>query len=161
MKLKMWVDLAEISASIAVVISLVVLIFQIRESNELRQYEAGIRTAEWDSRVFIESNHLSKILAKIKEVDGIDPYITDYANRYGLTLEEVGIWTRWLALTWSGMAEEYDRYGPNDDLASAIERLASYRDQELWLEGHILEGRLGPYSDEFRSYVRQVLELDN
>ena len=72
MKLKIWVDVAEITASLAVVATLGLLVVQISQSNEIEQRQSALRQAQWDAEMFLLSDELPSILAKIKAVDGYD-----------------------------------------------------------------------------------------
>ena len=72
MKLKIWVDIAEITASLAVVATLGLLVVQISQSNDIEQRQSVLRQAQWDAEMFLLSDELPNILSKIKAVDGHD-----------------------------------------------------------------------------------------
>ena len=154
MKLKLWVDVAEIIASVAVVITLVILIFQIREGNEIERVEAGLRQAQWDAQMFLMSNELPDILAKIKEVDGND--MQPLMERYNLTYAEAATWNRWLTLMWRGIGIDFYRNGPSEGLARGIRNTATWPDQKLYIQGAFNE-EASFYGPEFSAYVREQL----
>ena len=86
MKLKGWANLAEITASVAVVVSLIILIVQMKESNDIERAQSLFRVAYWDAQLFIMSEELPQAMAKIKAVDGNDMQM--YMDRYDLSYEQ-------------------------------------------------------------------------
>lgn len=53
MRLRLWVDIAEITASVAVVVTLILLIFQMRESDERERFDLSIEEASvWNRWLF-------------------------------------------------------------------------------------------------------------
>ena len=77
MKLRLWVDIAEITASVAVVVTLLLLVFQIRESDEQERIQNAIRMAQWDAQMFLQSDHLPVIAAKIEAARNPD-FVSDF-----------------------------------------------------------------------------------
>ena len=152
--MKLWVDVAEIIASVAVVITLVILIVQIREGNEIERAEAGLRQAQWDAQMFLTSGELPKILAKIKDVDGND--MQPFMDRYNLTYAEAATWNRWLTLMWRGIEIDFYRNGPSEALAQGIRNTAMWADQSLYIQGAFHEDNRF-YAPEFSAYVREQL----
>lgn len=130
MKLRLWVDIAEITASVAVVVTLLLLVFQIRESDEQERIQNAIRMAQWDAQMFLQSDQLPLIAAKIEAVGNPD-FLSDFRKRYELSVEEAGIWNRWLYLMWKSIEAEYLSMGPSDQLAKRIRLVAAYEDQRL------------------------------
>ena len=130
MKLRLWVDIAEITASVAVVVTLVLLIFQMRESDEQERVQNSVRMAQWDAEMFLKSAQLPVIAAKIEETRNPE-FLMEFRKRYGLSAEEAGVWNRWLYLLWKSLEAEYLSTGPNEQLAQRIRLSASYEDQRL------------------------------
>lgn len=153
MRLKLWVGVAEITASLAVVATLVILIVQIKESNDIEQAQAALRQAQWDAQLFLVSDQLPNILAKIKDVDGHD--LQPWMDQYDLSYAEAASWNRWLNLMWRGMEVDYLLMGSNDQLDQFIRGSASWPDQRLYIQGAFYPGTPF-YSVEFSDYVREL-----
>ena len=130
MRLRLWVDIAEIAASIAVVLSLLLLVFQIRESDEIERVQNSVRMAQWDAQMFLLSDRLPAIAAKIEAIKNPD-FMQPFREQFELSIEEAGIWNRWLYLVWKGFEAEYLLTGPSDHLAEQIRYSANYEDQRL------------------------------
>lgn len=153
MKLKLWVDVAEITASLAVVATLVILIVQINESNEIERAQAGLRQAHWDAQMFLMSDELPNILAKIKDVDGYD--LQPWMERYDLSYAEAASWNRWLTLLWRGMEVDFQLLGPNEQLDQLIRLSANWPDQQLYMQGAFHQ-ETQFFSEDFADYVREL-----
>lgn len=155
MKLRLWVDIAEITASIAVVATLLILFFQIQESNEIEKRQSALRQAQWDAQMFLTSERLPEILTKIKTVDGEE--LTPWMERYDLDYEEAAIWNRWLTLMWRGLEADYLLIGPSDSLEENIRLSTPWPDQKLFLAGALYPDN--PFFDpDFTIYVNRILE---
>ena len=80
MKLQQWAHLAEIGASVGVIVTLLLLLQEVRGNTAAIERQASLdRTTAWTAP-FFPSSDLPDILAKIKAVDGVEP-----ANRRLLT----------------------------------------------------------------------------
>lgn len=156
MRLKFWVDVAEITASLAVVATLVILILQIKESNDIEQAQAGLRQAQWDAQLFLTSGELPQILAKIKDVDGYD--LQPWIERYDLSYAEAASWNRWLTLLWRGMEIDFLLLGPNARLDQTIRQAAHWPDQQLYLQGAFFPGT-PLFNKDFAAYVREITDV--
>lgn len=156
MKLHTWVNLAEIASGIGVIIGLFFLAIQIRESTALQRTESRIRGADWDSRIFIESEVLGATLAKIKQVDGIEPPIQVLMDRYGLSYQEAATWSRYMYLGWESLAATFEQHGPSEHLAETILFQASWPDQQLYLDSHAYPDTEHVLDPEFWAYVEAV-----
>jgi len=156
MKLDTWVNLTEIASGIGVIVSLFFLATRIRESTELQRTESRIRSAEWDSRILIESAVLGETLAKIKSVDGVEPPLQAYMDRYGLTYRQAAAWGRYQYLNWESLAATFNQHGPSEQLASTIRSLASWPDQQMFLATHNYPDTEHTLDPEFWAYVERV-----
>ena len=150
MKLKIWVDVAEITASLAVVATLGLLVVQLSQSNEIEQRQSALRQAQWDAEMFLLSDELPSILAKIKAVDGYD--LEPWMEKYELSYAEAASWNRWLTLMWRGWELDYTMNGPSKTLEQAIRNTASYPDQQLFIQGAFFPGA-NFFSNQFTDYV--------
>lgn len=72
MKIEKVSSWAELLASIAVVVTLVVLVFEVRSTNVALERQAAMDRAAALTAPFLDHPMLSDILAKIKAVDGSD-----------------------------------------------------------------------------------------
>jgi len=150
MKLKIWVDIAEITASLAVVATLGLLVIQISQSNDIEQRQSALRQAQWDAEMFLLSDELPSILSKIKAVDGHD--LQTWMERYELSYAEAASWNRWLTLMWRGWELDYMMNGPSKKLEQAIRNITNWPDQQLYMQGAFFSGT--PFfSDQFTDYV--------
>ena len=150
MKLKIWVDIAEITASLAVVATLGLLVVQISQGNEIEQRQSALRQAQWDAEMFLLSNELPSILSKIKAVDGYD--LQPWMERYELSYAEAASWNRWLTLMWRGWELDFMMNGPSKKLEQAIRDTANWPDQQLYIQGTFYPGSQF-FSDQFTDYV--------
>ena len=156
MKLRLWVDIAEITASIAVVVSLLLLVFQIRESDEIKRVQNSVRMAQWDAQMFLLSDRLPTIAAKIESIENPD-FMQPFREHFELSIEEAGIWNRWLFLIWKGIEAEYLLTGPSDQLAERIRLSANYEDQRLSMIPIIRPGNPN-FDDGFAKYVSGLID---
>lgn len=154
MKLRLWVDIAEITASIAVVVTLVLLILQMRESDALERVQNSVRMAQWDAQVFVQSDQLPIIAAKIETARNHD-YLVEFRKRYDLSVEEAGIWNRWLLLLWKGLEAEFLSTGPSERLADRIRAMAAYEDQRMLILPWVTSSNV-LFVDEFSKYVDRL-----
>jgi len=156
MKLRFWVDLAEITSSVAVVVTLLLLVSQIRESDKLEQVQNSVRMAQWDVEMFLQSDQLPAIAAKIEAARNPD-FMIEFRKRYDLSIEEAGIWNRWLYLLWKSFEAEYLSTGPDDQLAKRIRLTAAYEDQRLVILP-LVTSKSPLFDEEFREYVGSLLD---
>ena len=151
-----WVDMAEITASLAVVVTIVILIAQIREANLIEQRESAIRAAEWDAAIFLQSDVLAEALSKIKAVDGIEEGIQDFMDRYDVNYEQAAAWNRYLILNWAGIQADYLYHGPSEELDQRIRSNLEWPDQRILIRP--LFGELGsPFHWDFNEHVLSLL----
>ncbi len=150
MKLDRAARWAEILANIGVIITLVVLIFQVRDNSRvLRSQSILSRSAAFTEPFFSESLAPS-VLAKIKAVDGAEPIVAAYMDRYNLTYEEGAVWSRHLLSLWSSLETEYALFGPSPGLSDRIRILLPFPDEQLWIEHG---GLVWLSTPEFQRYV--------
>ena len=155
MKLRLWVDVAEITASLAVVATLYLLIVQLSQGNEIEQRQSALRQAQWDAQMFLMSEELPKILSKIKAVDGYD--LQPMMDQYNLNYAEAATWNRWLTLMWRGMELDYHLNGPSARFDRVIRTTLSWPDQQAYVQGAFYS-ETPFFSKEFSDYVRRLAE---
>jgi hypothetical protein len=156
MKLRMWVDIAEITASVAVVVTLLLLIFQMRESDEQERVTNALRMVQWDAQMFLQSDQLPTISAKIEEVSNPD-FMGEFRKRYDLSIEEAALWNRWLYLLWKSLEAEFLLVGPSDELEERIRLSISYEDQQLVILPQ-LKSTNALFHERFKRYVNSLID---
>ena len=72
------------------VVTLLLLVFQIRESDELERIQISVRLAQWDAQIFVQSDRLPQIFAKIESVNNPD-FLGELRHEYDLSFEEAAI----------------------------------------------------------------------
>ena len=145
MKLRLWVDIAEIAASLAVVATLGLLVVQIGQSNDIEKRQSVLRQAQWDAQMFLLSDDLPNILSKIKAVDGYD--LQPFMEKYDLTYAEM----------WRGMELDYMINGPSEEFEQIIRNTASWPDQQLFVQGAFFPGSTF-FNRQFTDYVLSSIE---
>jgi hypothetical protein len=155
-KLAHW---AEIVSSFVVVITLIFLIHEVQRNTTALERQAEMdRAAAWTSP-FFEAPELASIMAKIKTVDGSDPFPEALVERYGLTYEEADLWSRLLWGEWLGIDADFEALGP-EEVEVAIRSALISKDNQLFWEtlGPLWEG------SDFGAYVDSIavaLETDS
>jgi hypothetical protein len=156
MKLRMWVDIAEITASVAVVVTLLLLILQMRESDERERVHNALRMAQWDAQMFLQSDQLPVISAKIEAARNPD-FMYEFRKRYDLSIQEAVVWNRWLFLLWKSLEAEYLSVGPSNELAERIRHAISYEDQQLVILSALTS--IDPlFHEKFKKYVNSLID---
>ena len=156
MKLRLWVDIAEITASVAVVVTLVLLVSQMRESDEQERIQNSLRLAQWDAQMFLISDQLPVIAGKIEAASNPD-FMLEFRERYDLSIEEAAIWNRWLFLIWKSLEAEFLSMGPSDELAKRIQQSITYEDQQLVILPALIS-KDPLFHDGFKKYVNNLID---
>lgn len=149
MKLERWAHWAEIGASLAVVVSLVFLIQEVRYNTKILERQAVLDRTEAFNTPFFGNSDLPSILVRIKAVDGGDPVEQAFIDRYALTPEEAAQWVRHLALLWTVLEADYRVNGESGSLAAIARGLLESPDNQLFWE----LGAPQVSSIEFRDWV--------
>lgn len=143
-------SLGELISSVAVVVTLVMLIYQLRENTKAIESESVRRAADANFGLFVRSPDLRRVMAKIKERDGPLPGVAELADRYSLDLEDAELWFRYQGYAFAQIYEDYQR---GADVRAKSELLLRYPDQLLYWR-HAKELRI--YDERF---VRDLEEL--
>src|SRR3990170_2301333 len=107
MKLEKWVPVGELVASVAVVVSLVFLMREVRVNTRAIERQAVLERAQAINAPFLTESAVPEILAKIKAVDGAEAMEQAFIERYGLSHEEASIWARYLGVIWTGIEADF------------------------------------------------------
>jgi hypothetical protein len=148
MKLEKWAHWAEIVASVAVVVTLVILVGEVRGNTLALERQADLDRASALTTPFFSAPQLASVLNRIKAVDGLDPLPQALKDRYGLTAEEAILWERHLWLVWLQHEADFQRSGPSPKLNAWIAAALATPDNLLYWE------TMGPVAGAgFRAYV--------
>ena len=155
MRMEMVSRWVEIAANIGVILTLIFLASEVRANTLLMERQTIMDRAEALNAPFFENPDLARILASIKEVDGVEPIESAFVERYGLSYEDVVNWGRHLGLIWAGLEADFILEGRSPALTSRIELLLASPDNRLIWE---TEGAR-PFSDPgFLAYVEELLQ---
>ena len=150
-RLQLYALLAEVLGGVAVVVTLIVLIFQVSENSRLIEMQRNIERSDTLTRPFLDTQDLSAILVKISEKDGYPATVLALAEEYDLTMEEATAWDRLLLSTWLPMMSEYNFSGITPGLQGTVRGLISSKDQQIFIQN------TGVLSGEFLEYVLSML----
>ena len=134
MKLQQWAHWAEITASFAVVVTLILLIQEVRGNTRAIERQASLDRASALNSPFLDNAQLASVLAKIKSVDGQDPIPQAFVERYSLTQEEAITWERHVWQVWSGFQADFLEGGASEDLVRILQLLLQEPDHQLYWE---------------------------
>lgn len=148
MKLEKWAQWAEIVASAAVIVTLVVLVGEVRGNTLALERQADLDRATALNTPFFYAPELASVLARIKAVDGQDPLPQALMDRYELTAEEAILWERHLWQVWLQHEADFERGGPSSKLDGWIAAALATPDNLLYWQ---VMGRGS--GAEFRAYV--------
>jgi len=153
MKLERAAHAVEISANVGVIVTLVLLMLQVRDNTRALEGQSILQRGAAFQEPFVSESEVPAVLAKIKAVDGPEPSVTAYMDRYGLTYEEAAIWTRHVWSVWTSLEAEYAVLGESPELSQKIRILLPFPDQEVWIESGGADWFNTP---GFREYVERL-----
>ncbi len=136
MKLANAARMAEVVANLGVIITLIVLVVEVRENTRAQQRATLMDRSVAMNQVFFETPRMAEILSSIKAVDGWDSpaYEEAFADRYGTPIEDAILWARYMASLWAGLEADFVLDGPSPDLEARIRLLLPFADQVLFWE---------------------------
>jgi len=136
----------------AIVVTLIVLIIEVRENTASIDRQASVDRISAATEPFFDAE-LASILVKIKSIDGEDTSaVNAYVENYGLSHEEAVLWTRHLWYLWKTLEAEYVSSGESEALDDQISLLLLSRDNQIFLEG----ARTLLFVDDFANHVAQL-----
>lgn len=130
-KLSDLAHLAEIVSGIAIVITIVLLIVEVRSNGKLLQRQ--IELERIDRSAIFDSQYLPDILEKIKSVDGVGGTVQAFMDRYDLTYVDADRWVRYMRQQWEAHEANF-RFGETESLESMLPILMNFPDQVLFYE---------------------------
>jgi len=137
-------DWAEILASLAVVVSLLFLLQEVRTNTRTVERESALVQAAALAQPFFESPEMRAVAEKVIAVDGGGSARVHEAliERYGLTYEEAVLWHRHMMQLWLGIEADY-MYGDREAAVANIEMVMRYPDNQIYIEHEEFEGDFG------------------
>ena len=152
-----WVELSELVASVAVIISLIFLIYEVRQNTATMEKQIWIDRQGRMIEPYMDSGEIRSAYAKIKSKDGLERRVDAFIEEYGLDTEEALAWVRMLDSIWYGYEIDYWAYGENDELDSVILGMLENPDQMLYWQAVVEEGSL---TREFVEHVETLRKAE-
>jgi hypothetical protein len=152
-RLERFTQVAEIVASVGVIITLVILVQEVRTNTIVVEEQSRAQMMAALTGPFLNPDVLPGLYAKVKSVDSlaVDQAVVAFEDRYGMTTEEAVQWTRLLWLQWSQWEALFAREGPSEDLATIIRFTMTAPDVELFVRSWVL-----PSGGPFAEYVSRI-----
>jgi hypothetical protein len=150
MRLDQWTRIGELIGTVVIVVSLIVLIVQVRESTELTKRQIIRDRSEMLNMPFVHSPRVyGQISAKINLKGGFAPFQALLMDEYGLTPEEAIVWNRHMIAAWGVLASDFEYSGVKADLEPIVTNYLRWEDTAKFWE---VSGRT-MYSERFVNYV--------
>ena len=152
MKIAEWAPIAEVVSSVAVVVTLCVLVLEVRDNTAALERQARLDRMETTFGDFYRSPYLPAIVVKIDAVDGVGETSKEFIERYGLSQEETVRWFRYLSKEWGSINADYEYFGDQIRLRRAIAALMRFPTHQIYWE------KFGKqqYQPDFVQYVESV-----
>lgn len=119
---------AELVASVAIIATLIVLVFEVQGNTAALERQAMLDRANAIGSPFFEDPRLASASAKVRAVDGANPVQSALSERYGLTDDEALVWARHLAVIWEGINADFEFFGDTPELRSYVNQLLMSED---------------------------------
>lgn len=152
-----WVAWAEIVASIAVVVTLVFLTYEVRQNTMAIERQTNLDRQSRLIDPYLESPLFRSVYAKIKAKDGREPRVAAFIGRYDLTDEDAVLWVRHLDENWTGLETDFLQFGSSDELDDLISGFLKFPDGALYWDVSMKTGR---FSQAFRNHVESLRLTD-
>ena len=146
-----WLQYIEVATALSVIITLVVLIVEVRTNTKTIERQLLVDRAGNIARPFMSSPELLEAFERIKEVDGWNPGIANLREYYGLEPQQAIAWNMFLLANWSGLEADFVTVGPSDGLRSQIRGLMRFPDNHIFWSNSS-----GAFRPSFVAYVDQV-----
>jgi len=154
-RLERYAHIADIVSGVAVVVTIVVLILEVRTNTTLLRRQIELDRIDRLAAIS-ESDYLIDVLAKIKEVDSayVDETTAAFIDRYQLSFAEADRWVRYLRRAWQSYEADYlaDQVGGLDtEIAARLQ----FPDQALYWEHS-----QSSFDEKFVDFVREAAPND-
>jgi len=146
----LWANWAEIIETIVILVSMVLLIQEVRGNTQALQLQAYMARGEAHVRPYFDVDGFSRVYAKVKAVDTGFPEtaITAFQERYDMTQEEALLWVRHLDDIWRNFEGNFLYGADRELLARDMTHLLTFPDQRLYYRN--IGAGLNP---EFRAFL--------
>ena len=118
LKLSDWASIAEIVSGIAIVVTIVVLIFELRSNSSLLERQIELDRID-RGLISQESPELAEVLAKLRMANGPRAAHRLFMDEYGLTYVEADRFLRFARSQWQGFQADF-LFGESDELTDTI-----------------------------------------
>ena len=135
-------DWAQVLGSVAVVVSLLLLLQEVRGNTRAVERQAAVDRASALSDPFFQDPDLRLAFDKVRVVDGPHAVQAAFMDRYDHTSSEALVFTRHLLQLWSTVEADFN-YGDRDLAAEWVEALLLNPDNRLFVEHHRFGGEFG------------------
>lgn len=133
MKLERWAHIAEITSGIAIVVTIIVLIFEVRTNNSLLERQLNMERIERSEGIF-ESEHLPRIFGQMREVEpGIASNQAQvFMERFGLSFPDADRVTRYYRTIWQSFEADFTSGNTYPRMERTIQRFLRLPDHALY-----------------------------
>lgn len=155
-KLQRYALTAEIIGGLAVLVSLILLIVEVRENTESNRRASLIELTTSPLNTYVNSPDIQRIEASMAAIDNQESGVVNELMRtYQLSSEDANLYARYMGYLWRIREAEF-LYG-NPDLGLFSDNLEFFlrvmHNQIYWeLNSSV------PYDPEFRSFVNEIIE---
>jgi ketosteroid isomerase-like protein len=151
MRDKNWAQRIELIASVSVVVTLVLLVVEVRANTGALERQVLLDRAAGMATPFMEGPELLEAFRRVKAVDGWGPLEAELMERYELEPAQSVAWTFFLYKIWNNLEADYAFAGRSDELTGSIQGLLAFPDNQLYWKH-----AAGQFSPEFVAYVGEV-----
>ena len=149
--------IGEVLGSIAVLASLIYIAVQVRETKITANRASRIERNNAFSKTMLETPELSEIVAKINEVDGSDPFVSEMQETYGLTAAQAELYSRYLGTAWKMTETDFLTSIPVEAVEGAIIWLLRTPSAKRFIEirGNLFSTSFMRLVDDLKSQVEE------
>lgn len=142
----------EMITGLAVVISLIVLVVEVRTNTAAIERQGRIDQLNMINQPYLDDVEMGRVLAKVKSVDGREDHVSAFMEAYDLTEVEAATWTRGLYSLWGAIEADYLYSGP-DVVERTVRAMIDFPDAKLYWQ-HMQTF----HSEEFAEYIDGILK---
>lgn len=117
---------------LTVVISLIVLIVEVRANTKALERQVNLDAITRVSEPFLEPAELLAGYERVKVLDGWDQPNAAFMEHYGMEPRQAVAWVRYLILLWGGVQADFVYGGPTPELEARVRSLLAYPDNQLF-----------------------------
>ena len=145
----------EIVGGLAVLVTLIILVIEVRENTETNRRANLIQLTTAPLSAYLDNPEIQAISAKISESQPAESNFQKILlDEFGLSREEAQLYGRYLGYNWRIRESEY-LYGNSDPVVFEQNMRFNLRDRPAQL---YWEHGTAPYHPEFRAYIESLLK---